>query len=347
LSNTVRIIKGKTAVFEASLNFVGDGDITISNNVVSTPKIVLELDSNRIKSNGSLLVSADVSDIEDFSCYWAVDGKAVTAIGEYSDFSYPVSGLSIGDHEVSLFIKTANLIWSESESFNVVKALPNFEIGEVDSSIDFDNMSYLLCEEEGNAFSIRKNNDTLYVVYYPKALETYYRSLYGWYPNTGNPFHRYYSCQLGMDIMSFIKALASKSIELPYPDYTDSHSTHPYILSDASSIPEENFSSVQSIYDEDKGYFRDYETDEVFEFPSDDRFYVGVSKGGSYRYYLLLAPERVIRVYNEKYPEKTYEEKYSMYFQEKYGLNVLDDNGEFNITKEQILMILNEYKQPE
>ena len=345
--DTVRIVKDKTASYSASFQFKADGTIVIVNEITSTPTISISLSSATLQAGDTLSASAAISGIAgDYTCYWTVDGEAVTEEGPYADLEYVIPASEEDDHEVALFVKSGAIVWSSSESF--VIGGEYFRIGFIDPDFDPDTTEWYLVKKDGDSFEIRMNDDDSASIYYPTVLDTYYRSKYGSFPNSGNPFHHYSSDQLGMDTAEFISALVSKSVTLPYPDY-EPQVSHPYVITDESNIPADlTITSIQSLYNGYKGYFRDYETDSVYEFPETNQTYIGIQEfaSGSHSY-CLLVPEEVIRYYDEKYSETlSYYEKFALYFDEMYGIDVLDNSGNICFTRDQIMTVLSEYRSP-
>lgn len=355
-SDTVRIIKGKSVSYEATYSSVGSGSVLISDTIAKTPSIVLNLRANSVRQDRNLGASANISGIDgDYTSYWCLDGSPVTEKGSYADLDYPLDEYSVGEHEVSLFVECGDVVWSQSSSFIVTEFKPNFTVSQVPDGVDLENVTCLPTHYtvDDNAFSIIFRDETYCVVNYPSVLRDYYKSVYGVNPCSGNPFHYYCIYQLGIDSRDFVKAVGKGEIkELPYPDYSLPY-TQPYIVTDESNITEEHVGwgiyTMNRVGDE-TGYFRTYETDEVFDFPETDKCYVGISKysNGDICYYMLI-PKEVGDVYDKKYPEKEYYyERIAAYFSEQYGFDVYDENkGLFYFSRDKIDAILAEYKRPQ
>lgn len=357
-SDTVRIIRGKSVSYEATYSSVGSGSVLISDTIAKTPSIVLNLRADSVRQDRNLGASASISGVDgDYTSYWCLDGSPVTEKGSYADLDYPLDEYSVGEHEVSLFVECGDVVWSQSSSFIVTEFKPNFTVSQVPDGVDLENVTCLPTHYpvDGNVFSIEFESATYCVIEYPIALRDYYKSMYGINPYSGAPFHVYCSRQLGIDSADFVKAVGKGEIkEFPYPDYSFMY-TQPYIITDESNIPNGNEENAfWSVYvmnsnGDERGYFRTYETGEVFDFPEDDKCYVGISKysNGYVEYYVLL-PKEVGDVYRLKYPEiEYYYGRVAKYFPEQYGFDVYDENEGFHFSREQIDAILAEYKRPQ
>ena len=118
-SDSVRIVNGFTSTYSATFTFTSDGSITIVNEMINIPTIRIFLEDEILETTDSLIASADISGINDFTACWYVDGVAVGSFGEYADLEYPLSSMENGSHEVTLYVKNSQVIWSESKMFNV------------------------------------------------------------------------------------------------------------------------------------------------------------------------------------------------------------------------------------
>ncbi len=341
--DTVRIIKDTTATYSAECIILNDGTISIINEMQETPVISITLDKSVYDNTETLNASAVIEGITGNSFYWTVDGVIQGTTDSYKDLSLSLSEMDEGNHEIALFVSDGTVVWAENASFTIGGC---FNIGYIDPDFDPENTTWYVNKADGDSFEIRMNNDGSACVYYPSILDTYFRSMYGWFPTSGNPFNFYYQDQLGMSKAEFISALVERSVDLPYPNYVP-HLSHPYIVTNEQALPEGlSITDVQTIYSADKGYFREYETCSIFDFPEADRIYVGAAKSGDNYCYKILVPEEVISVYREKYPTKTFTERVASYFSELYGIDVMTDDGGILFTREQIAAVLSEYKSP-
>ncbi len=340
--DTVRIIKDTTATYSAECIILNDGTISIINEMQETPVISITLDKSVYDNTETLNASAVIEGITGNSFYWTVDGVIQGTTDSYKDLSLSLSEMDEGNHEIALFVSDGTVVWAENASFTIGGC---FNIGYIDPDFDPENTTWYVRKADGDSFEIRMNNDGSAYVYYPSILDTYFRSMYGWFPTSGTPFHFYYQDQLGMSKAEFVSALVERSVDLPYPNYVP-HVSHPYI---ETNIPDGlTITDVQTIFTDDKGYYRELESGNTFDFPETDSIYVGVSRyrsGNSLA--MILVPEEVISVYSEKYPDKSWHEMLAAYFWEQYNcMNVLDDNGYFYFSRDQILTIISEYKSP-
>ena len=118
-SDSVRIVNGFTSTYSARFTFSSDGSIAIVNEMINIPTIRISLEDEIMETTDSLVASADISGINDYTACWYVDGVAVGSFGEYADLEYPLSNMENGSHEVTLYVKNSQIIWSESKMFNV------------------------------------------------------------------------------------------------------------------------------------------------------------------------------------------------------------------------------------
>lgn len=117
-SDTVRIIKGRTVSYEAEFLILSDGSIVIENSIVQNPSVSLSLNSKYLETGDTLEVSANISGIDNYTCYWSLDGVAQSEAKEYEDFSYIIAASDTGEHEIALFVTNGTVIWSKSETFS-------------------------------------------------------------------------------------------------------------------------------------------------------------------------------------------------------------------------------------
>ena len=148
--DTVRIVAGRTASYEAEFLIQTNGAVEIDkSSVLRTPVISLELNSEilgtaTLKAEESLTVKAKVENImPGFSYWWTVDG--VMHGNETTDISKgielvlgkeEVENLDLGSHTVALFVRNiqssveqsgveqSGVVWSEFKSFTVLSDRP-------------------------------------------------------------------------------------------------------------------------------------------------------------------------------------------------------------------------------
>ena len=118
-ADSLRIVKDQTSTFSASFTFTTNGGITIVNEVLSMPVILITLDSDVIGTGDTLQAGAEISGINDYTACWFVDGVKVGDYGTYEDLAYELNGMEAGEHEVSLFVKNSQILWSECKTFTI------------------------------------------------------------------------------------------------------------------------------------------------------------------------------------------------------------------------------------
>ena len=123
-SDTVRIIKGRIASYEAEFLIQTDGSISVINEILQTPQISLELSSKSLKADDSLTASATITGISNYTCYWAVDEVAQSDAKAYSDLELSLTGLDAGTHTIALFVSDGNVVWAESSVFFILPEQP-------------------------------------------------------------------------------------------------------------------------------------------------------------------------------------------------------------------------------
>lgn len=122
--DTLRVIKGKTAVYDAEFLFLVDGSISVVNEIIGTPSIKLTGSSRAISQSKTLKVDAEVTGLNGYSCFWVVDDKPVDAGANTNTLELAMAGYEEGEHTVKYFISTNSVIWSESLSFAVLPDRP-------------------------------------------------------------------------------------------------------------------------------------------------------------------------------------------------------------------------------
>lgn len=217
-----------------------------------------------------------------------------------------------------------------------------YSIGKIDSGLNLQTSVWGLGIDDSDSFTIEKLDDDSFVILFPKDLKTYYMSLYGWFPNSGNPFHAYYRDQLNMTEEEFIDALIDGDIELPKANYKQTRK-HPSIVNDTSNF-EGTVISIQYLYKEDlDGYIRDFETEEAHDFTNEGSQIYLASDGS---YFHLLVPEEVTDYIGTLDSELSYNEKMAEYFNTCYQIDILDDSEKVSIPASSVLEILEEFKVP-
>ena len=136
--DTVRIVAGRTASFEAEFLIQTDGSVELdTTKVLKTPKIEFELKSSTLhtstlKTDETLTVEAKVGNISGYQYWWAVDGENITEPKTASSGSDTITvvvnesgNLDSGSHTVALFVKNElGVVWSEFKSFTVLSDYP-------------------------------------------------------------------------------------------------------------------------------------------------------------------------------------------------------------------------------
>ena len=123
-TETIRVVKGKTISYEAEFLFLIDGTLSITNEIIGTPAIVLNRSSRALTAGKTLTVSAEISGIQNYTCFWSVDDVPLSGLQAYADLELPMAGLAEGEHTVALVVSDGTVIWSESASFAVLPDRP-------------------------------------------------------------------------------------------------------------------------------------------------------------------------------------------------------------------------------
>ncbi len=119
--DSVRIISGKAATYSATFQFLTDGSIVIINEITSTPSINITLSATTLKAEDTLTASATISGVTgEYTCFWTLDGVAITEAGAYSDLVLQMDEVEIGDHSIALFVCCGNVIWAQDSFFQMV-----------------------------------------------------------------------------------------------------------------------------------------------------------------------------------------------------------------------------------
>ena len=123
--DAIRIIADKALSYSAEFLFLYDGTITIINEIIQNPAIAITLSSRFPKVGDTLTASATISGVaSEYTCYWVLDGVPTSAASEYADLEYEIQDSDEGEHELSLFVVSGNIIWSESIVFNAREDKP-------------------------------------------------------------------------------------------------------------------------------------------------------------------------------------------------------------------------------
>lgn len=123
-TETIRVVKGKTISYEAEFLFLIDGTLSITNEIIGTPTIVLNRSSRALTQSKTLTVSAEINGIQNYTCFWSVDDEPLSGLQAYADLELPMTGLAEGEHTVALVVSNGTIIWSESASFAVLPDRP-------------------------------------------------------------------------------------------------------------------------------------------------------------------------------------------------------------------------------
>ncbi|HAN42797.1 MAG TPA: hypothetical protein DCP98_05150 [Sphaerochaeta sp.] len=118
-NDSVRVVKGVTSTYSATFTFASDGSVTIVNEMINIPAIEITLQKETFSVTETLTATASISGISDFTSCWYMDGVAIGSYSDYSDLSYSLENCEAGDHEIALFVKNSQVMWSESVSFSV------------------------------------------------------------------------------------------------------------------------------------------------------------------------------------------------------------------------------------
>ena len=118
-TDTLRIITGKTVTYTAGFSLLIDGTVSIISEIDRIPSIALSLSSDAPESGDTFVASATISGIENYECFWAVDGVPLDEPGEYEDIETVVTDADEGEHVIALFVTDGNIIWSEKKTISV------------------------------------------------------------------------------------------------------------------------------------------------------------------------------------------------------------------------------------
>jgi len=116
---SLRIIKDKTAVYDAAFQLVTDGSVSIVNEISQTPSITISLESKSVRCDGVLKASSVIAGISPKTAFWVIDETPLSEPKVYEDLEVSVETLCEGEHTLSLFVFDDKIVWSESVSFNI------------------------------------------------------------------------------------------------------------------------------------------------------------------------------------------------------------------------------------
>lgn len=148
--DSVRIYAGITTVYSAKYN--GEIlDVTITDQIVPTPDLSLTVTpSESVASNGKIEAVASVSNLENPTYAWYVNGAKVE--GDANKLVYILDGKGFSGGkvlQVTVFVTQDSVIWSESRELTVTEAVTLPDDGEI--SITTNEMTY--GEESGLTYS--------------------------------------------------------------------------------------------------------------------------------------------------------------------------------------------------
>ena len=148
--DSVRIYAGITTVYSAKYN--GEIlDVTITDQIVPTPDLSLTVTpSESVASNGKIEAVASVSNLDNLTYAWYVNGAKVQGDANKLVYSLDGKGFS-GDQvlQVTVFVTQDSVIWSESRELAVTEAVTLPDDSEI--SITTNELKY--GEESGLTYS--------------------------------------------------------------------------------------------------------------------------------------------------------------------------------------------------
>ena len=118
-TDTLRIIAGKAVTYTAGFSLLIDGTVSIISEIDQIPSIALTSSSDTPESGDVLTISAEISGIENYDCFWAFDGVPLSEPKGYEDFEREISDADEGEHVIALFVTDGNIIWSEKKTISV------------------------------------------------------------------------------------------------------------------------------------------------------------------------------------------------------------------------------------
>ena len=162
-SDSVRIVNGFTSTYSATFTFTSDGGISIVDEMISIPVINISLEERSLEKTDSLVASAEISGITGYSACWFVDGVAIGSFGDYDDLEYPLTDAEPGEHEVSLYVKNSQVMWSEAVQFIVRAEAVEIDLSTLSGSrlIEIDpEQSYTFTNmDDSSMYAIETNGD--------------------------------------------------------------------------------------------------------------------------------------------------------------------------------------------
>lgn len=221
-TDAIRVVSGKTVVYDAEFLFLSEGSVSIVNEILGTPTITLTSSAKKLSPEGVLKVSARISGIENYTSFWMVDGVPVTEEGEYENLELSMENYSDGYHAVSLFVRSGNIIWSEktvfelrnnyaerhfvgSRSYSNYWYFFDFADGEVKYSyyegsfVEYEPVPYSVKEDENGVYYIFKENRRTYdyALFVPNDSQSYALLYYQYgFDENGNSVDNYVGISL-------------------------------------------------------------------------------------------------------------------------------------------------------
>ena len=117
-TDTLRVIWGKTAVYDAEFLFLIDGSVTITNEIKGTPSISLS-GKKMLTVDDTLSVSSQISGITNYTCKWAID-EVMLDNSNSESLEVALTGFKDGVHTATLFVYAGDVVWSETMKFEVL-----------------------------------------------------------------------------------------------------------------------------------------------------------------------------------------------------------------------------------
>ena len=117
--DSLRVIKDKSVEYRGTFTFLSDGSVIINDLIAKTPSIELNASSKYPRVGDTLSVSATIGNIDSYTCYWALDGVALSEAKAYENLELEITESLLGQHEIALFVTDGEVIWSGSTVFNV------------------------------------------------------------------------------------------------------------------------------------------------------------------------------------------------------------------------------------
>ena len=126
-AEAVRVISGRTAVFNADISITGEGLLIIKNGIVKTPTITVSLNKTFFYQTDTLIASAKIDDLAGHDFYWMMDGEERKRSDSYEGFELILEDMTSGEHNITLVVSDGSVIWSGSRTFTIREGLGNGE----------------------------------------------------------------------------------------------------------------------------------------------------------------------------------------------------------------------------